>query len=141
VEAGRGPSRADLAHWRYETYEIGPLLHAGRNVLAATVWQFGTQAAIAQMSERAGFLLHGAGEAERVAGQGAGLGGGRKNRNFTVEAEGEWIFCGGAGRTLEWRAVRLVRDGSHAERRSAEFVEESGDARAWGAARGAGCAE
>ena len=67
VEAGRGPSRADLAHWRYETYEIGPLLHAGRNVLAATVWQFGTHAAIAQMSERAGFLLHGAGEAERVA--------------------------------------------------------------------------
>ncbi|HET8966344.1 MAG TPA: alpha-L-rhamnosidase C-terminal domain-containing protein [Candidatus Acidoferrum sp.] len=67
VEAGRGPSRADLAHWRYETYDIGPLLHAGRNALAATVWHFGTHAAIAQMSERAGFLLHGVGEAERVA--------------------------------------------------------------------------
>ena len=67
VEAGRGPSRADLAHWRYETYDIGPLLHAGRNVLAATVWHFGTHAAIAQMSERAGFLLHGTGEAEQVA--------------------------------------------------------------------------
>jgi hypothetical protein len=67
MEAGRGPSRADLAHWRYETYDIGPLLHAGRNVLAATVWQFGTHAAIAQMGERAGFLLHGAGARERIA--------------------------------------------------------------------------
>ena len=67
VEAGRGPSRADLAHWRYETYDVGPLLHVGRNVLAATVWHFGTHAAIAQMSERAGFLLHGAEEAERAA--------------------------------------------------------------------------
>jgi alpha-L-rhamnosidase len=67
VEAGRGPSRADLAHWRYETYDVGPLLHVGRNVLAATVWHFGTRAAIAQMSERAGFLLHGADKAERAA--------------------------------------------------------------------------
>jgi len=67
VEAGRGPSRADLAHWRYETYDIGSLLHEGRNVLAATVWQFGTHAAIAQMSERAGFLLHGTGDTERIA--------------------------------------------------------------------------
>jgi alpha-L-rhamnosidase len=67
VEAGRGPSHADLGHWRYETHDIGPLLHAGRNVLAATVWHFGTRAAIAQMSERAGFLLHGVGETERAA--------------------------------------------------------------------------
>jgi alpha-L-rhamnosidase len=67
VEAGRGPSHADLGHWRYQTHDIGPLLHAGRNVLAATVWHFGTRAAIAQMSERAGFLLHGVGETERAA--------------------------------------------------------------------------
>src|SRR5438128_3948107 len=66
-EAGRGPSRADLAHWRYETYDIAPLLHAGRNTLSALVWHFGTHAAIAQMSERTGFLLHGAGDAERAA--------------------------------------------------------------------------
>jgi hypothetical protein len=70
-EAGRGPSRGDLAHWRYETYDIGPLLHAGRNLLAATVWHFGTNRALAQMSARAGFLLHGAGEAERAADTGA----------------------------------------------------------------------
>src|SRR5215471_8312895 len=67
VEAGRGPSRADLAHWRYETYEIGPLLHSGRNVISAMVWHFGTRAAIAQMSDRVGFLLHGATDRERTA--------------------------------------------------------------------------
>jgi alpha-L-rhamnosidase len=66
-EVGSGPSRGDLAHWRYETYDIAPQLRAGKNVLAATVWHFGTHAAIAQMSERTGFLLHGATERERGA--------------------------------------------------------------------------
>lgn len=66
-EAGRGPSRGDLAHWRYETYDIAPLLHAGKNFLTATVWHFGTHAAIAQMSERTGFLVHGASEESRIA--------------------------------------------------------------------------
>src|SRR5262252_9201806 len=41
-EAGRGPSRGDLAHWRYETYDIAPFLRAGKNFLTATVWHFGT---------------------------------------------------------------------------------------------------
>lgn len=65
--AGTGPSRAELAHWRYETFDLAPLLKAGENVLAATVWNFGTHAAIAQMSDRTGFLLHGNSEAERMA--------------------------------------------------------------------------
>src|ERR1700756_2082362 len=56
---GSGPSHSDLAHWRYETYDLAPLLHAGDNVLAATVWNFGTQAAVRQMSDRVGFLVHG----------------------------------------------------------------------------------
>ena len=64
---GRGPARSDLAHWRFETYDLAPLLHAGRNVLAATVWNFGTQAAIAQMSSRAAFVLQGNTAAERAA--------------------------------------------------------------------------
>jgi alpha-L-rhamnosidase len=64
---GCGPSRSDLHHWRYETYDIAPMLRAGDNVLAATVWNFGTQAAIAQFSDRIGFLIHGHGDAERIA--------------------------------------------------------------------------
>jgi alpha-L-rhamnosidase len=64
---GNGPSRADLAHWRYETYDFAPFLHQGKNVLAATVWNFGTRSAIAQVSDRVGFLVHGHEDAERAA--------------------------------------------------------------------------
>jgi len=64
---GSGPSRADLAHWRYESYDLAPFLLKGSNVLAATVWNFGTHAAVAQMSDRIGFLLHGNSEEERTA--------------------------------------------------------------------------
>ncbi len=64
---GSGPARGDLAHWRFETYDLAPFLHAGRNVLAATVWGFGTRSAYAQISDRAGFLLQGDGATERIA--------------------------------------------------------------------------
>ena len=64
---GSGPSHSDLAHWRYETYDLAPLLHEGQNILAATVWNFGTHAAVRQMSDRIGFLVHGESAAERIA--------------------------------------------------------------------------
>src|SRR6185437_13424588 len=64
---GSGPSRSDLAHWRYETYDIAGFLNSGQNILAATVWNFGTHSALAQMSDRIAFLVHGAGAVERVA--------------------------------------------------------------------------
>src|SRR5262245_19878040 len=34
-EVGRGPARGDLAHWKYETYDLAPFLRAGRNEIAA----------------------------------------------------------------------------------------------------------
>ncbi len=52
-----GPARGDLAHWNYETVDIGPHLHAGRNVLAAIVWNFGEDAPLAQITAGTGFLL------------------------------------------------------------------------------------
>src|SRR5437016_7791091 len=64
---GFGPSRSDLGHWRYETYDIAPFLRPGRNVLAAAVWNFGVLTPLAQISDRTGFLLYGSGEAERIA--------------------------------------------------------------------------
>ena len=75
---GAGPSRSDLAHWRYETYDIGSHLHPGRNVIAATVWNFGTHAAIAQMSDRTAFLVQSDGEVERPL---------DTNSNWEVEQE------------------------------------------------------
>jgi alpha-L-rhamnosidase len=64
---GSGPSRSDLAHWRYETYDLAPFLRKGSNVIAATVWNFATHAAVAQMTDRIGFLMHGNSEQERLA--------------------------------------------------------------------------
>jgi alpha-L-rhamnosidase len=64
---GFGPAKSDLAHWRYETYDIAPYLHQGKNVLAATVWNFGVLTPLAQITDRIGFLLRGEGESERIA--------------------------------------------------------------------------
>lgn len=54
---GDGPARGDLVHWRYERFDIAPLLKQGENVIAATVWNFGVLAPVAQMSDRTAFLL------------------------------------------------------------------------------------
>ena len=56
---GAGPAASDLPHWRYETLDLAPALHAGRNLLTATVWNFGIYSAIAQMSDRTAFLVEG----------------------------------------------------------------------------------
>ncbi len=55
--AGDGPARGDLAHWRYERFDLAPLLHAGQNLITATVWNFGVYAPLAQISDRTAFLL------------------------------------------------------------------------------------
>jgi alpha-L-rhamnosidase len=67
TRVGDGPARGDPAHWRFETFEIAPLLHAGENLLAATVWNCGDLAPVAQMSYRTGFIVQGNSEAEAGA--------------------------------------------------------------------------
>ena len=54
---GDGPARGDLAHWRYERFDLAPFLQPGSNFIAATVWNFGVYAPVAQMSDRTAFLL------------------------------------------------------------------------------------
>ncbi|RPI22864.1 MAG: hypothetical protein EHM61_21185 [Acidobacteria bacterium] len=65
--AGWGPARGDLNHWRYESFQIAPLLRPGKNVLAAVVWNFAQYAPEAQTTNQTGFLLQGNTESERVA--------------------------------------------------------------------------
>lgn len=62
-----GPARGDLDHWRFETMDIAALLHPGKNVLAAVAWNFAELAPQAQMSDQAGFILQGDGDAEAMA--------------------------------------------------------------------------
>ena len=62
--AAEGPARGDLLHWRFESIDLAPLLHAGTNVLAAVVWNFGDMSPVAQMSSRTGFLMQGDTSAE-----------------------------------------------------------------------------
>jgi alpha-L-rhamnosidase len=63
---GDGPARGDLSHWRYERFDLAPLLHAGSNLITATVWNWGIFAPLAQMSDRTAFLL----ESEATGAQG-----------------------------------------------------------------------
>lgn len=67
TRVGEGPGSGDLSHWKYETFDLRPFLHNGRNVIGATVWNFGTQAPLAQMTSRTGFILQGDGAAEQIA--------------------------------------------------------------------------
>jgi len=67
ARVGEGPASSDLPHWKYETFDLRPFLRQGSNVIAATVWNFGTLAPVAQMLSRAGFLLQGDTAAEEMA--------------------------------------------------------------------------
>jgi alpha-L-rhamnosidase len=61
-----GPARGDLKHWRYETLDITPHLRAGKNVLAAVVWNYAELAPMAQMMNETGLLVQGDGADEAV---------------------------------------------------------------------------
>ena len=62
-QVSSGPQRSDVAHWRYETVDLAPRLRAGRNVIAAMVWNWGPARPLAQHSHRTAFLLQGEGPA------------------------------------------------------------------------------
>jgi hypothetical protein len=66
LRMGEGPAKSDLAHWHYETLDLASSLHAGDNVIAATVWNFGIYAPLAVISDRTAFLLQGDGPAESM---------------------------------------------------------------------------
>ena len=59
VQISSGPQRSDVTHWRYDTIDLAPQLHAGRNVIAALVWNWGAARPVAQHSHRTGFLVQG----------------------------------------------------------------------------------
>src|SRR5438874_3520992 len=66
VQVSSGPQRSDVTHWRYETLDLAPHLRAGRNVIAAIVWNWGSARPVAQHSHRTGFLLQGTSPVEAL---------------------------------------------------------------------------
>jgi hypothetical protein len=67
---GTGPARGDLAHWRYETFDLASGLLMGDNTLTATVWNFGVYAPLAQVSDRTAFLVQGDSDVESMVNTG-----------------------------------------------------------------------
>jgi hypothetical protein len=69
-QVSSGPQRSDLMHWRYETVDLASHLRAGRNVLAAIVWNWGAERPVAQFSRQTAFLLQGNSPREAVVNSG-----------------------------------------------------------------------
>ncbi|MCX6264422.1 MAG: family 78 glycoside hydrolase catalytic domain [Bacteroidetes bacterium] len=65
VAVSSGPARGDLYNWYYATLNIAPYLHPGKNTIAALVWNMGTLAPVAQISQQTGFLLQGNSDIEK----------------------------------------------------------------------------
>ncbi|WP_199200190.1 alpha-L-rhamnosidase-related protein [Adhaeribacter arboris] len=61
-----GPARGDLSHWNFETVDIANYLKAGKNIIAAQVWNEGEYKPEAQISFRTGFILQGATAMESI---------------------------------------------------------------------------
>jgi alpha-L-rhamnosidase len=59
-----GPARGDLDHWNFAVLNIAPYLHAGKNIIAAQVWNEGEWRPEGQISFRTGFILQGSRENE-----------------------------------------------------------------------------
>lgn len=61
-----GPARGDLEHWNYESIDIASFLKPGKNVLAATVWNFGNLKPWAQFSLETALIVQGNGKTEET---------------------------------------------------------------------------
>ncbi|HZY80255.1 MAG TPA: alpha-L-rhamnosidase C-terminal domain-containing protein [Cyclobacteriaceae bacterium] len=61
-----GPARGDTFNWNFETVDIAQYLVAGRNCLAALVWNEGVGRPEAQVSLMTAFILQGNTDAESV---------------------------------------------------------------------------
>jgi len=62
-----GPARSDIYNWAFETVDIAPQLRAGKNTIAAVVWNFAQYAPVAQMSfHQTGFIVQGNGTDEQI---------------------------------------------------------------------------
>jgi hypothetical protein len=104
---GNGPALSDVHHWHYETFDLAPYLQAGKNQIAAIVWNFGTAAAVAQMSSRTAFLISAEDPANAAINTGAGWQTSiEEGRALAANPQGEYYAAGPAelldGRKFNW---------------------------------------
>lgn len=105
---GDGPARGDLAHWRYERFDLAPTLKAGSNLITSTVWNFGIYAPVAQMSDRTAFLLESDATGDRSISTGVGDSGGWQveqevgQRPVPRVVDGNWEYmASGTGEEID----------------------------------------
>lgn len=62
-----GSVRGDIFNWNFETLDLAPYLRAGKNALAAVVWNYAEKKPVAQISmEETGFIVQGNAEMEQT---------------------------------------------------------------------------
>lgn len=61
-----GPARGDTYFWNYETVDLSQYLTAGKNTIAALVWNEAQYRPEAQISVRTGFILQGSSQTEEI---------------------------------------------------------------------------
>ena len=61
-----GPTRGDFYSWNYETIDLAPYFVAGKNIVAALVWNEAQYRPEAQISFRTGFILQGNSPSEEI---------------------------------------------------------------------------
>lgn len=127
-----GPARGDLNHWRFDTVDIAANLRAGRNLIAAVVWNFAALAPMAQMSNETAFIVQGDTAAEALVNSDASW---KAYRSDAVEpvrvdfSTAGGYYVAGPGETLNgarhpwgwetidfddanWKAAIIVADGA-----------------------------
>lgn len=121
---GEGPSRSDLHHWHYETFDLAHFLTAGRNVIAANVWQFGIYAPLAQVTDRLAFLMEGDTKAEDVVNTDSSWDVEQENGHLPVRAipEGMWeYYAAGPGERID--GTRYDWDWMHESANASHWVK------------------
>ncbi|MEP6684716.1 MAG: alpha-L-rhamnosidase N-terminal domain-containing protein [Parafilimonas sp.] len=61
-----GPAKGDLYHWNFETVDIASYLKTGKNIIASTVWNFGDEKPVWQISYETAFILQGNTKTEEI---------------------------------------------------------------------------
>ena len=120
----RGPNRATVENWQYQTYVVTGL-EPGRHVVEAVVWTLGDYGPLAQLSHRGGFVLkaNGAYDAKLTTGKGAwkvgrlpGIRAIGKDKDAGAWGTGSQFEIVGAGpysgEPTEWTKPEVVRGGA-----------------------------